>query len=81
MHPLDTITIRRYTTPPFGSPGGWGGGFLWETPRDWSYSKKENEKQKINCIIKIVRNLHQGGKLANFEKEMKKNVVSFLGCQ
>lgn len=53
--------------------------FLGETPCDWSYSKKENEKQKVNCSIKIVRNLHQGGKLTNFKNEMKKNAVSVLG--
>jgi len=33
---------------------GWLGVFLGETPRDWSYSKKENEKHKVNCSVKIV---------------------------
>jgi hypothetical protein len=76
MLPLETIAIRRYINPPFRFPGGEV--FLEETPGDRSYSKKENkEKQKVNRSIKIVRNLHQGGKFANLINKMKKNACLF----
>jgi len=52
--------------------------FLEETPCDRSYSKKENKaKQKVNCSIRVVRNLHQERKLANFKNEIKKNACLF----